>query len=86
MPTRGKCPPYSSSSSSPLLSSVVAMRTVSHGSRNAFWSDIYEMTMCFALSWAVLKTLLLPRKAQPFAVTPKGQRVTKNVRSELALV
>lgn len=68
------------------LASVVAMRTVSRGSRNAFWSDIYEMTMCFALSWAVLKTLLLPRKAQPFVVTPKGQRVTKSARRELALV
>jgi cellulose synthase (UDP-forming) len=68
------------------LASVVAMRTVSRGSRNAFWSDIYEMTMCFALSWTVLKTLLLPRKAQPFVVTPKGQRVAKSARSELALV
>lgn len=68
------------------LASVVAMRTVSRGSRNAFWSDIYEMTMCFALSWAVIKALLLPHKERPFVVTPKGQRVTKRVQSELALV
>jgi len=67
------------------LTSVVAMRTVSRGSRNAFWSDIYELTMCFALSWAVLKTLLLPRKKQPFVVTPKGQRVIKSAQGELAL-
>jgi len=72
--------------SSFFLASIVAMRTVSRGSRNAFWSDIYEMTMCFALSWAVLKTLLLLGKEQPFLVTPKGQRVTKSAQSELALV
>ncbi len=68
------------------LASVVAMRTISRGSRNAFWSDIYEMTMCFALSWAVLKALLFPHKVQPFVVTPKGQRVTQNMRRELAMV
>ena len=68
------------------LASVMAMRTVSRGSRNAFWSDIYEMTMCFALSWAVLKTLLFPWKAQPFVVTPKGQRVAQNMRRELTMV
>ncbi|MDP2384304.1 MAG: glycosyltransferase [Nitrospirota bacterium] len=68
------------------VASIVAMRTVSRGSRNAFWSDIYEMTMCFALSEAVLKTLLFPWKAQPFIVTPKGQQVAKSARRELALV
>jgi len=68
------------------LASVMAIRTVSRGSRNAFWSDIYEMTMCFTLSGAVLKTLLLPRKEQPFVVTPKGQQVTERARSELAMV
>lgn len=68
------------------IASIIAMRTVSRGSRNAFWSDIYEMTMGFALSWAVLKALLLPWKAQPFVVTPKGQQVAKSARRELALV
>ena len=54
------------------LASVVVMRTVSQGTRNAFWSDIYEVSTSFATSWAVLKTLVAPRKKRPFEVTSKG--------------
>ena len=54
------------------LASVMLMRTVSQGTRNAFWSDIYEVATCFALSRAVLKTLMNPRKSRPFEITPKG--------------
>ena len=62
------------------------MRPISRGSRNPFWSDIYEIAMCFALSAEALKALSAPRKERPFEVTPKGQRVKKNVSPELSLV
>ena len=62
------------------LASVMLMRTISQGTRNAFWSDIYEVATCFALSRAVLKTLIAPRKQRPFEITPKG---TQTEESEL---
>ena len=65
--------------------SALAMRPVSRGSRNPFWSDIYEIAMCFALSFVALKALAAPRKERPFEVTPKGQRVKKNTSTELSL-
>lgn len=67
------------------LASALVMRPVSRGSRNPFWSDIYEVTMCFALSLVVLKALAAPRKDRPFEVTPKGQRVKKGSLTELSL-
>jgi cellulose synthase (UDP-forming) len=54
------------------LSTLVMLRTVSRGTRNAFWSDIYETAGSIALSWATLKTALRPRKKRPFVITPKG--------------
>jgi len=48
------------------------LKTVSRGTRNAFWSDIYETAGCIALSWATLKTALRPRKKRTFVITPKG--------------
>ncbi|HET6676810.1 MAG TPA: glycosyltransferase, partial [Nitrospira sp.] len=38
------------------LASLVMMRTVSRGTRNAFWADVYETAMCFSLSKAALGT------------------------------
>ncbi|HSN03964.1 MAG TPA: glycosyltransferase [Nitrospira sp.] len=67
------------------IASALIMRPVSRGSRNPFWSDIYETAMCFSLSAVVLKTLATPRKERPFEVTPKGQRVRKNTATELSL-
>lgn len=67
------------------IASALVMRPVSRGSRNPFWSDVYEIAMCFALSAVALKALLAPRKDRPFEVTPKGQRVKKNTSAELAL-
>ena len=67
------------------LASALVMRPVSRGSRNPFWSDIYEVTMCFALSLVALKALAAPRKERPFEVTPKGQRVKKSSSTELSL-
>ncbi|MDH4328295.1 MAG: glycosyltransferase [Nitrospira sp.] len=67
------------------IASALVMRPISRGSRNPFWSDIYEIAMCFALSAEALKALSAPRRERPFEVTPKGQRVKKNVSTELSL-
>jgi cellulose synthase (UDP-forming) len=67
------------------LASALVMRPVSRGSRNPFWSDVYEVAMCFALSAVALKALAAPRKERPFEVTPKGQRVKKSSTIELSL-
>lgn len=68
------------------LASALVMRPVSRGSRNPFWSDVYETAMCFSLSAVALKTLAAPRKERPFEVTPKGQRVKKSSVTEWFLV
>ncbi len=67
------------------IASAWVMRPVSRGSRNPFWSDIYEIAMCFALSFVALKALAAPRKERPFEVTPKGQRVKTSTATELSL-
>jgi cellulose synthase (UDP-forming) len=67
------------------LASALVMRPISRGSRNPFWSDVYEVAMCFALSLVALKALAAPRKERPFEVTPKGQRVKKSSTTELSL-
>ena len=60
------------------IASVMMMRTVSRGTRNAFWSDIYEVATCFALSRAVLTTLSNPLKSRPFEITPKGAQTEES--------
>jgi cellulose synthase (UDP-forming) len=67
------------------LASALVMRPVSRGSRNPFWSDVYEIAMCFSLSVVALKALATPRMERPFEVTPKGQRVKKSSMTELSL-
>ena len=54
------------------LATLVMLRTVSRGTRNAFWSDIYETAGSIALSWATLTTALRPWKKRPFVITAKG--------------
>jgi len=54
------------------LATLVMLRTVSRGTRNAFWSDIYETADSIALSWVTLKTAIRPRMNRPFVITPKG--------------
>ena len=54
------------------LATLVMLRTVSRGTRNAFWSDVYETAGSLALFWAALKTAISPRKRRPFVITPKG--------------
>lgn len=67
------------------LASAWVMRPISRGSRNPFWSDIYETAMCFALSVEAFKALSAPRRERPFEVTPKGQQIKKNMATELTL-
>ncbi|HEY7532942.1 MAG TPA: glycosyltransferase [Nitrospiraceae bacterium] len=59
------------------FASLVMMRTVSAGTRNAFWADVYETAMCFSLSKATLATMLRPHKPRAFVVTPKGEKLEK---------
>jgi cellulose synthase (UDP-forming) len=68
------------------LASLVMMRTVSRGTRNAFWADVYETAMCFSLSKAALGTMLRPRKPQTFVVTPKGEKLEKRGIDQIATV
>ncbi|MCS6896855.1 MAG: glycosyltransferase, partial [Nitrospira sp.] len=68
------------------MASALAMRPISGGSRNPFWSDIYETAMCFSLSWAAVKTFATPRRERRFEVTPKGERVMKSAPQSLRLV
>lgn len=65
------------------IASALIMRPVSGGSRNPFWSDIYESAMCFALSAVAIKALTAPRKERPFEVTPKGQTVRQSTSTLL---
>jgi cellulose synthase (UDP-forming) len=67
------------------FASALVMAPISRGSRNPFWSDVYEIAMCFALSFVALKALAAPRKERPFEVTPKGQRIKKSTATELSL-
>ena len=68
------------------LAALVMMRTVSRGTRNVFWADVYETAMCFSLSKAILATLLRPRKPQTFVVTPKGEKLEKRGVNHAATV
>ncbi len=68
------------------IAAAWVMRPISRGSRNPFWSDIYETAMCFALSAEALKALSAPRKERRFEVTPKGQRIKKSPAAELTHV
>jgi cellulose synthase (UDP-forming) len=55
-----------------LVASLLMMKAISRGTRIAFWSEVYEIAMCFRTSWAVVTTLLEPYATRPFVVTPKG--------------
>ena len=68
------------------FASLVMMRTVSGGARNAFWADVYETAMCFSLSKATIATMLRPGKPQPFVVTPKGEKLEKRGVNEAVTV
>ena len=59
------------------IASLASLHTVSKGMRSALWSDIYETTLCFAITRAVFGTVLTPRKERPFVVTPKGEQMAR---------
>lgn len=54
------------------LASAIGMRLVSRDTRNAFWSDVYETAMCFAIARASAAGLTSAGRSRPFEVTPKG--------------
>ncbi|MEO7862922.1 MAG: glycosyltransferase [Nitrospirales bacterium] len=54
------------------VASLLMMKAVSRGTRIALWSEVYEIAMCFRMSWAVLTTLIQPFRERPFVITPKG--------------
>jgi cellulose synthase (UDP-forming) len=68
------------------FASLVMMRTVSGGTRNAFWADVYETAMCFSLSKATIATMLRPGKSRAFIVTPKGEKLEKRGVNEAVTV
>jgi cellulose synthase (UDP-forming) len=68
------------------FASLVMMRTVSAGTRNAFWADVYETAMCFSLSKATIATVLRPHKLRAFVVTPKGEKLEKRGVKEAVTV
>jgi len=68
------------------LASLIMMRSISDGKRNAFWGDVYETAMCFSLSRGTVSALLRPHKPRPFVVTPKGEKFEKRVIKEASLV
>jgi cellulose synthase (UDP-forming) len=54
------------------VASLFMMKMVSRGTRVGLWSEVYELAMCFRMSWAVLTTLAQPYAVRPFVITPKG--------------
>lgn len=68
------------------LATLVMLRTVSRGTRNAFWSDIYETAGSIALSWTTLKTAMRPWKRRPFVITAKGVAQEKRGAARFSFV
>jgi cellulose synthase (UDP-forming) len=59
------------------IGSVLALQIVSRNTRNAFWSDVHETVMCFAVAAAAFVGLTSGNKSREFVVTPKGRRSEK---------
>jgi hypothetical protein len=47
---------------------------ISRNTRSAFWSDVYDTVMSFAVTWASFVGLFSVKKQPKFEVTPKGSR------------
>ncbi len=56
---------------------ISCFNSISGGTRNPFWNDVYETLMCFSLAKITLRTIISPRK-RAFKVTPKGLSSTKS--------
>ena len=57
--------------------SVLAIKMISRNTRNAFWSDIHETVVCFAVARASTLGLFSGRSDREFEITPKGDRSEK---------
>ncbi len=53
------------------LFAYFAFQSIGKEYRNPIWSDVYDTSTCFILSWKVLQTIFQPEKLV-FHVTPKG--------------
>lgn len=71
---------------SSFLASTLGIRLISRNTRNAFWSDVHEAAICFALTRAVIVGLFSARKTAKFEVTPKGARSEKKIFPKFASV
>ena len=56
------------------MASVLATQLISRNTRNAFWSDLHEVVMCFAVTRAIVVGLFSANKDRKFEVTPKSAR------------
>ena len=54
--------------------SILAIKMISRNTRSAFWSDVHETVMCFAVTRASVVGLFFTRSDPDFEVTPKGAR------------
>ena len=54
--------------------SLMTIKMISRNTRSAFWSDVHETVMCFALTRASFAGLLFSKSNPEFEVTPKGGR------------
>ena len=54
--------------------SILAIQMISRNTRSAFWSDVHETVMSFAVTWASVVGLFSAKKEPTFEVTPKGSR------------
>jgi cellulose synthase (UDP-forming) len=68
------------------LAMLVMFKTASRGSRNAFWSDVYETADSVALAWATLRTAVRPWKERAFVITPKGMTPERRGLSRFSYV
>ena len=59
---------------SALIASALTMQLISRNTRNAFWSDVHETVMCFAVTRATAAGLFSANRPRKFEVTPKGGR------------
>ncbi|MBW2724424.1 MAG: glycosyltransferase [Deltaproteobacteria bacterium] len=54
--------------------SILAIQMISRNTRSAFWSDVHETVMSFAVARASLVGLFSARSDPEFEITPKGGR------------
>jgi cellulose synthase (UDP-forming) len=54
--------------------SILAIKMISRNTRSAFWSDVHETVMSFAVTKASFVGLFSARAEPTFEVTPKGSR------------